>query len=353
MDGNRPVPVLIVGGGPAGLTASLLLSQLGIASMLIERRPQPSPLPRATGVNVRSMSMSRAPGRAIGRRTAGSTAHAPRQPSTCSGQPSSSAPRSPQAGSWRSQRPQPQAYPSASRRFPPKRPALTGSGPPERYWSVPTATSPPDGRPAATPGEARSRARSRLSSPLDPGRSRAGAFPLDQLMLGHLGPHRRQVKDLATLHPGGRPAGQDCPAPAAAARLMPGFPVRPGHQRQRLALMPVLPARPAAGLLPQRPRRQLGKPLTGGRLGGGSAASASAGPQAQRSAPAPAPVPPAPPPAHCAATPPAPRAPPMRAGLDQRAHRDTMAQDHLADVPCAAGVPDQSGQSPLNKALRY
>src|SRR5215471_13852328 len=99
--------------------------------------------------------------------------------------------------------------------------------------------------------------------------------------------------------------------------------------------------------------RRLGKPLTGGRLGGGSAASASAGPQAQRSAPAPAPVPPAPPPAHCAATPPAPRAPPMRAGLDQRAHRDTMAQDHLADVPSAAGVPDHSGQSPLNKALRY
>jgi putative polyketide hydroxylase len=60
--GPRPVPVLIVGGGPAGLTASLLLSQLGIASMLIERRPQPSPLPRATGVNVRSMEIFRSLG---------------------------------------------------------------------------------------------------------------------------------------------------------------------------------------------------------------------------------------------------------------------------------------------------
>src|SRR5437879_523392 len=32
--------------------------------------------------------------------------------------------------------------------------------------------------------------------------------------------------------------------------------------------MPVLPARPAPALLPQRPRRRLGKPLTGRRLRG-------------------------------------------------------------------------------------
>src|SRR5215471_7251618 len=86
--------------------------------------------------------------------------------------------------------------------------------------------------------------------------------------------------------------------------------------------------------------RRLGKPLTGGRLGGGSAASAAAEPQAPRSAPAPAPVPPAPPPAHCAATPPAPRAPRMRAGLDRRAHRATTAQDRLAHVPGAIGESD-------------
>ena len=169
----------------------------------------------------------------------------------------------------------------------------------------------------------------------------AGAFPLDQLMLAHLSPDRRQVKDLPALHPGDRPSRQGCPAPAAAARLMPYLPVRPGHLRQRLPLY-ARPARPAgAALLPQRPRRRLGQSLTGRRLGGVSAASAAAGPQAQRSAPVPAPVPPGPAPAHCAATPPAPRAPQLRAGLDQRAYRDTTAQDHPAHGPAATGVPDQ------------
>jgi 2-polyprenyl-6-methoxyphenol hydroxylase-like FAD-dependent oxidoreductase len=32
-------PVLIVGGGPVGLTASILLSQQGIRSLLVERHP--------------------------------------------------------------------------------------------------------------------------------------------------------------------------------------------------------------------------------------------------------------------------------------------------------------------------
>ena len=98
----------------------------------------------------------------------------------------------------------------------------------------------------------------------------AAAFPLDQLMLGHLDRDRRQVEDLAALHPGDRPARQPGPAPAAAARLMPHLPVRPGHLRQRRALMPVLPAGLAAALLPQRPRprRRLGQPLTGRRPGG-------------------------------------------------------------------------------------
>lgn len=58
----RSLPVLIAGGGPAGMTASLLLSRLGIASMLIERRLQPLPLPRATGINVRSMEILRSMG---------------------------------------------------------------------------------------------------------------------------------------------------------------------------------------------------------------------------------------------------------------------------------------------------
>ncbi len=53
------VQVLIVGAGPAGLTASLLLARRGVRCMVVERRPQPSILPRATGVNVRSMEIYR------------------------------------------------------------------------------------------------------------------------------------------------------------------------------------------------------------------------------------------------------------------------------------------------------
>lgn len=56
------VPVLIVGGGPAGLTASLLLSRYGVASLLVERRVEPSPLPRARGVHARAMEVLRSCG---------------------------------------------------------------------------------------------------------------------------------------------------------------------------------------------------------------------------------------------------------------------------------------------------
>ncbi len=87
-------------------------------------------------------------------------------------------------------------------------------------------------------------------------------------MLGHLHRQGRQVEDLAALHPGHRPARQVCPAPAAAAGLMPLFPVRPGNLRQRRTFMPSLAAWPAPALLPQRPRRGLAQPLAGGRLGG-------------------------------------------------------------------------------------
>jgi 2-polyprenyl-6-methoxyphenol hydroxylase-like FAD-dependent oxidoreductase len=52
-------PVLIVGGGPAGLTASLLLSRHGIASLLIDKRFDMSSLPRARGVHSRAMEILR------------------------------------------------------------------------------------------------------------------------------------------------------------------------------------------------------------------------------------------------------------------------------------------------------
>jgi 2-polyprenyl-6-methoxyphenol hydroxylase-like FAD-dependent oxidoreductase len=52
-------PVLIVGGGPAGLTLSLLLSRHGIASVLVDKRTRPSVLPRARGVHARAMEIAR------------------------------------------------------------------------------------------------------------------------------------------------------------------------------------------------------------------------------------------------------------------------------------------------------
>ena len=40
-------PVIVVGAGPAGCTAALLLADSGIPVTLLERYPQPHPLPRA------------------------------------------------------------------------------------------------------------------------------------------------------------------------------------------------------------------------------------------------------------------------------------------------------------------
>lgn len=56
------VPVLIVGAGPTGLSASLLLSQAGVESLTVERHPGTSIYPRATGINVRSMEIFRSLG---------------------------------------------------------------------------------------------------------------------------------------------------------------------------------------------------------------------------------------------------------------------------------------------------
>lgn len=51
------VPVLIVGGGGAGLTASMLLSQLGVETLLISALPTTSVLPKAHVLNQRSMEI--------------------------------------------------------------------------------------------------------------------------------------------------------------------------------------------------------------------------------------------------------------------------------------------------------
>ena len=51
------VPVLIVGGGPAGLTTALWLRQQGIEAMLVERRDFTQHYPRAHLLNVRTMEV--------------------------------------------------------------------------------------------------------------------------------------------------------------------------------------------------------------------------------------------------------------------------------------------------------
>jgi acyl-CoA synthetase (AMP-forming)/AMP-acid ligase II/2-polyprenyl-6-methoxyphenol hydroxylase-like FAD-dependent oxidoreductase len=51
------VPVLIVGGGPAGLSAATLLGQRGIDVLLVERHPATSRLPRAHLLNQRTMEI--------------------------------------------------------------------------------------------------------------------------------------------------------------------------------------------------------------------------------------------------------------------------------------------------------
>jgi putative polyketide hydroxylase len=53
------IPVLIVGGGAVGLTASILLSRLRVRSLLVERHPGTSIVPKARGINSRTMEMYR------------------------------------------------------------------------------------------------------------------------------------------------------------------------------------------------------------------------------------------------------------------------------------------------------
>ncbi len=73
MMAQEHVPVLIVGAGGAGLSLSLLLQQQGIASVLVERRPDVSWFPRARNLNFRSLEILRGLGlagevRAVGLR---------------------------------------------------------------------------------------------------------------------------------------------------------------------------------------------------------------------------------------------------------------------------------------------
>ena len=55
-------PVLIVGGGPVGLTASVLLARLGVPSLLVERRPGVTEHPRSRLINTRTVEVLRSCG---------------------------------------------------------------------------------------------------------------------------------------------------------------------------------------------------------------------------------------------------------------------------------------------------
>jgi 2-polyprenyl-6-methoxyphenol hydroxylase-like FAD-dependent oxidoreductase len=56
---GRHAPVLIVGAGPAGLTTAITLAHYGVESVLAERRPVLSGLPRAASVSTRTMELLR------------------------------------------------------------------------------------------------------------------------------------------------------------------------------------------------------------------------------------------------------------------------------------------------------
>ena len=53
------IPVLISGGGPVGLASSLMLSQHGVRSLLVERHPGTALTPKARGINARTMEVFR------------------------------------------------------------------------------------------------------------------------------------------------------------------------------------------------------------------------------------------------------------------------------------------------------
>jgi 2-polyprenyl-6-methoxyphenol hydroxylase-like FAD-dependent oxidoreductase len=56
---NGAVEVIIIGAGPVGLTASLLLSRYGVKHLVIEQRLEPTAHPQAHFISCRSMEVFR------------------------------------------------------------------------------------------------------------------------------------------------------------------------------------------------------------------------------------------------------------------------------------------------------
>ena len=91
----------------------------------------------------------------------------------------------------------------------------------------------------------------------------AAAFPLDQPVLGDLGPHRRDLGYRPPFHTPLRRPGQVRAAPAAAGRLVPDNVIGMITQPHRRARLPLRAAGLASGLLPQRFRGRLRQPVRG------------------------------------------------------------------------------------------
>jgi 2-polyprenyl-6-methoxyphenol hydroxylase-like FAD-dependent oxidoreductase len=56
---THDIPVLIVGGGPTGLSTSIMLSRLGIRSLLVEKHADTAIHPMAVGISTRTMELFR------------------------------------------------------------------------------------------------------------------------------------------------------------------------------------------------------------------------------------------------------------------------------------------------------
>src|SRR5579862_296003 len=56
---TKNIPVLIVGGGPVGLSMALCLARQNVSSLVVEKHPGSTPHPRARGVSMRTMALSR------------------------------------------------------------------------------------------------------------------------------------------------------------------------------------------------------------------------------------------------------------------------------------------------------
>src|SRR5215467_7622447 len=74
---SSDVPVLIAGGGPAGLTLAISLGQLGVGCEVVDVRPAPARVPRADRCGSRAMEIFRRLGFSGRLRAAGLPAEAP------------------------------------------------------------------------------------------------------------------------------------------------------------------------------------------------------------------------------------------------------------------------------------